>query len=59
MGRNPRTTIVDVAFRNTEVTDPQALRALSEIHVSATRAACQSLPHLLDFEEYAAVGREI
>lgn len=56
MGRNPRTTIVDVAFRNTEVTDPQALRALSEIHVSATRAACQSLPHLLDFEEYRDVG---
>jgi len=38
------------------VEDGQALAALCDCHVSATRAACQSRDHLLDFEEYRDAG---
>jgi len=51
-----RTAIIDAALSNTTVEDGQALAALCDIHVSATREACQSYDHLLDFEEYRGAG---
>lgn len=51
-----RTAIIDAALTNTDVEDGQALAALCECHVSATRAAVQSTHHLLDFEEYRDAG---
>jgi len=51
-----RTAIIDAAITNTTVEDGQALAALCDCHVSATRAACQSRDHLLDFEEYRDAG---
>lgn len=58
MGRpdSVRTAIIDAALSNTTVEDGQALAALCDCHVSATRAACQSRHHLLDFEEYRDAG---
>jgi len=58
MGRpdTVRTAIIDAALSNTTVEDGQALAALCDIHVSATREACQSYDHLLDFEEYRGAG---
>jgi len=66
MGRpdSVRTAIIDAALANTTVEDGQALAALCDIHVSATRAACQQhggreCPvgnDLMDADEYIGVG---
>lgn len=54
-----RTAVIDAALANTTVEDGQALAALCDVHVSATRAACRSYDHLLDFEEYCGAGRAL
>jgi len=58
MGRpdSVRTAIIDAALTNTDVEDGQALAALCDCHIGATRAACQSTDHLLDFAEYRDAG---
>jgi len=54
-----RTAVIDAALANTTVEDGQALAALCDCHLGATRAACQSTDHLLDFEEYSGAGRAL
>jgi hypothetical protein len=54
-----QTAIVDAALAGTDVTDDDALAALCDVHIGATRAAVQNLRPLLDFEEYAEAGRAL